>query len=322
MSAFLPAQLRLAPEDAHVVWMDMGGVELSDPFFHRTVARCRGTVPEVVTGLDEFPPGTATLPVTCFIAHMGRCGSTLLANMLRHLDLQVVSEPQPLTASLAPYSRGLWPVQRDTWERTRNRLVSRIVDAYRRETVKGRRGLVVKLTSWTTTRIGVLRALWPTIPIIFVARDPVEVLVSFITGPPGWFNVRRSGRRARKIFGWEADSSAMTAEEFGARALGVMCQTALAFREHLTVVPYETLRSESLCHIAQRCGLERPTREMMSRVESSMGIYSKRSDGTRFVPDGARKRATASPAIREAVERWAMPLYEQVVALAEENARV
>src|SRR5262245_14392800 len=87
-----------------VEWCDLGPCRFCEPFFDRTVeAALRQPFHQlfrVQTPIDVLESEGAKRP-TGFIFHMGRCGSTLIAQLLASLESTVViSEAQPIDAVL------------------------------------------------------------------------------------------------------------------------------------------------------------------------------------------------------------------------------
>jgi hypothetical protein len=66
-----------------------------------------------------------------------------------------------------------------------------------------------------------LRRAWPTVPWIFVFRDPVEVSVSQLRDPSGWMSLRSSNpSAAARMFGvQESDLAGMPPEQWCAIVL-------------------------------------------------------------------------------------------------------
>ena len=86
-----------------VLDVDPATVDLREPFFHMTVQRLlvEGHRPRTI-GIDALVSATATAtsprpPPLAFVVHTGRCGSTLLMNLLAaHPDVMAFHEPEPV----------------------------------------------------------------------------------------------------------------------------------------------------------------------------------------------------------------------------------
>src|SRR5215212_4151666 len=89
------------PVDAVVVegrpgllWMEMSGIELSEPFFQQTVERARRNNRRALfTEFDvllQLEKQLESIPPTAFIFHSSRCGSTLVGNACRAISGAIV----------------------------------------------------------------------------------------------------------------------------------------------------------------------------------------------------------------------------------------
>lgn len=85
---WLPVDLRFSRSDVAVRWMDFGMASLSEPFFNMTVERLRsppsvtreldGDLTSLVLRASDLPP----VAPAGMIAHVSRCGSTLLRSIM------------------------------------------------------------------------------------------------------------------------------------------------------------------------------------------------------------------------------------------------
>lgn len=306
-----PTHVALRKAASAVCWTDLSGQPFAEPFFHQTAARADACA-SVITALEEEPPGLAVpgMAPAAFIFHVSRCGSTLLCNVLRALhDTQVVGEPQPVTALLAPLEAGVWPYAPVEWQARRDLLLRRMVERLGQPSLPGASRYVIKFTSYSAMRMGVLRALWPQVPVIFLVRDPVEVLVSNLRRSPGWMHLWQRPRQAASVFGWRESSTDMPREEFLARAYGSLCQTASRHIEAPSLVlDYRELLADGGQRVMAELGLGRPDAAEQTRIDAALGRYSKDVAGQApHQADGAAKLAQATPAVHAAAERWARP---------------
>jgi len=116
------------------------------------------------------------------IFHSGRCGSTLLATALSALQgCRVVSEPGAINDVLS--EEGFW----------RTRPSAHREDALRYLMHRLREGsapqpgpFVVKLSSWNARSVDRFQDLWPTVPKIYLYREPQSAFASFAARPPIW----------------------------------------------------------------------------------------------------------------------------------------
>jgi hypothetical protein len=184
LRGWLPYSVDVGPDDPELRWCHLAGDRLTSPFFEQDVGdalrRPFNQLFDVRTPMTAAAAHLAAhrpLDPTAFIFHTGRCGSTLVAQLLATDPAnRVVSEPAPLDAVLrAPLRRAVAPERHLDWIRT-------VVGALGQPS-PGERRLFVKLDSWSIAGAVELDAAFPGVPWLFVVRDPVEVLVSQLRSP-------------------------------------------------------------------------------------------------------------------------------------------
>jgi len=181
LAGWTPINLRWQAGHPIVDWCRLGEARFTDPFFEQTIARAlhnparflfRRETP--LAALDEFhlrPPG---VPPSGFIFHLSRCGSTLISQLLAALPQNIViSEAPPLDQVLSVHRRdpGVTRERRIAWFRG-------MVGAFGQRRDGAERHLFIKLDSWHTLELPLIREAFPDVPWIFLYRDPVEVMVS------------------------------------------------------------------------------------------------------------------------------------------------
>ena len=316
---WIPTQCVLANRRSTIAWMNFAGRSFDDPFFHQTVHRVGDELEHYESDLRHQPAIEAgsILEPTAFIFHMSRCGSTLFSNCMRALDdTIVISEAQPCNAALTPYSETLWPFESTEWAAERDRLLRLFITCMGQRLKGSERRLFFKFTSWNTVRLGIIRALWPTTPWIFLSRDPVEVMVSNLAANTGWMTLKDWPAQTRALFGWrDADSSAMSPEEYCARVLGQFCWTAGSLkRPRDLVVDYRDLDLAHVICVLGMLNIE-PSTEETARMAAQFGIYAKDPLQTRgFEEDSGQKRKNATAYQLEMAAKWAYPAYEGLQA--------
>lgn len=121
--------------------------------------------------LLEWQARSPGLAPSRFIYHMSRCGSTLVSQMLAALPEHIVlSEPPPIGTILDLNQRGASDEERISWMRAWMSAMG--------QPTNGEQRLFVKLDSWQTVDLPLLRRAFPDTPWIFLYRNPVEVMVS------------------------------------------------------------------------------------------------------------------------------------------------
>lgn len=268
---------------------DMSGVSLTCPFYNMTLAKVleEGS-PRRFAGSRGALIGLAAaerLPSpAAFVFHTGRCGSTLLANMLAgHPALRVIKEPEilnkllvrrpgdddALDALLRVFSRGLGPDQ----------------------------GTVVKVSSWNTVAIERFLTVFPTAPAVFVWREAAPVIASCLARPPAW----RLGREVLALMdAWaplpdvDADPVGLYAGAWLAPVLAAL-EAAEVFGERVMMLSYGELCAAPghvLADAAARIGVSFPDPLARDIIARTTRTYSKDPEG-QAVFDPAVKHARA-----------------------------
>jgi hypothetical protein len=295
-------------------WAWFGANRLDAPFFEESVRRF-ATRPfslmfRTRTSLQALIDGagheSAEPEPSGFIHHMSRCGSTLVAQMLAADPSHVVlSEPEPLDGVLR------WAVESDAPIALQVAAVRAMVAALGRGRTESASRLFVKLDSWHTAALPLLRAAFPETPWIFLYRDPVEVLVSQLRqrGPH-----TVAGALPSDVVGI-ADGDTMDAETYVARIVARFSQAVL---DHWDtgggmLVDYAELPGAAIERIAPHFGLVLGERERAAMA--AVARHDAKARDQHFVSDTARKQRAASPAIRSAAETIVTPIYDQLKVL-------
>lgn len=224
---WLPVRARWQDQELNIDWAYAGSQQLREPFFDESVARftakpfnrlLRYTTPiSALAGWVQQHPGVKP---TGFIFHMSRCGSTLVSQMLAAIpDNVVASEADPIDTVVRAKATlpALGEEQHAEWLRS-------MIGALGQPRTGAERHFFVKLDSWHSLALPLFRRAFPDVPWIFLYRDPVEVLVS---------QLRQRGSHmvpgliGGNVFGLDAAAATLTPEQFCARVLDRICDSAL-----------------------------------------------------------------------------------------------
>ncbi|MDH7972678.1 hypothetical protein QH494_10830 [Sphingomonas sp. AR_OL41] len=311
---WLPTAIVPTPQGAALSWVHFAGEPLRDSFFE-TSARRAGALPinrlmrerSTLQSLIDAPaPDDALLP-DGFIFHMSRCGSTLAAQMMAALPGAIVpSEPAPIDGAVQLNHQipGL-PLELHA------RVLRAVVAALGRNRSGDSRRYVIKLDAWHMMSLPLFRAAFPDTPWAFMYREPVEVMVSqkrqagvmAVPGevPPATFGIDERG-----------EDSVLA---YGANVLGRICHAAIEgmaggggvlinYKEMPAAVPNRMLRHFDIAtDDADRAAMEGATR---------LDVKSKEKP---FTPDGASKRAEATPDVLAVVAQYLETPYAALEAL-------
>lgn len=322
LKSWLPVDAVVTNGQPGMEWMDMSGVVLAEPFFTETVdrvrkentgTRTRATGFEALIRLEKV---SDSLQPTGFIFHSSRSGSTLVANACRALrDALVVSEAPAIDKLV---SRFFTDTDADgTKELFYSVFLRGAVSALGQRRLGNERHYFVKFNPTSTLQFARIRRIWPTVPAVFLFRDPIDVMVSNMRSLPQWMTIKSNPATAAAIIGVSPEEVMLISpEEFCARALGGYYAAVEAIASERTLLlNYDQLTPQALIEVLRFFGVTPSAKETEAIIETCRR-YSKDPTRTRgFQPDSASKRADASDLTREMVERWALPSYRRLTNL-------
>lgn len=307
----MPPAARVVPVD--LVWLngrpvvmlrDVPRTASYEPFWHtHSLARAQGR-PQLVP-LDHALDLPGHDRLAGFLFHMMRCGSTLACHLLGAIPgAAVVSEPMMFQSLLAgPGTR----TERRAWLR---RLLALFVAGLCDD---GDR-LVIKWSSLMTCHIRELAAAFPGVPAVFIHRDPTEVLVSCVEGPPGHTRLVEPGAFAPHLRPDPDAIATMPFAELIARYLGSVCFHA-ASADALRRIEYASLPSAVWTQLAGCFGFDVHQGEVLTRLQQLARLDAKDTTRTkRFAADGERKQHAATPVIRDLAQRFMLPEIDRLTA--------
>lgn len=264
----------------------MTGERFSEAFFEETVtrlakgARARSVVRTPLSMLYTLDKESSLEP-SGIIFHMGRCGSTLLARQLGLVEGVVsVREPQLINTLLGATSElidGSSQVQ----------ILRLLVRALGRVRFGDERYFVLKLSSWNILKAALFRLAFPTVPMIWVQRRPVEVMASMIKEAPSWL-VQNHPSQTAQFFGIDPETvKGKDGFEFAARLLASMLTAAED--TNALVIDYEDLPGAIPDIVAPYFGIPVNAVERAEMQEQSR-YYAKSNAAVPFTDDSNHKR--------------------------------
>ena len=309
MTGALPYRLDFESGEPLVEWVATDGSRFTEPFFEQTIARLRRRSPAnsrarglrtPLNALLDVPP---SVPLTALIFHVSRCGSTLLTQMLAALPANIVaSEPQIFDdiLQLDPRNPTIAEEDRIAWLRGAARALGQ------RPAGSAER-LFVKVACWHIFSLPLIQRAFPGVPIVFVHRHPVEVLVSLMRMPS--LALVRGTVTPEQLGLTTAERDTLTREAHAAAILGALFRAAAEHRHSLVPVAYERIPgfvSESM----PGCAFNDAERILLRTASA----FDAKNPAESFTPDSGRKHNEASPAVLAAAARWAEPLYARWLA--------
>lgn len=289
-------------------WCYLGGARFSEPFFHQTI-RCVMRRPFSAAFQRRTPIERCDAPDPAgLIFHMSRCGSTLISQMMKAIPgVTVFSEAPPVDAVVRAREFGI-DVQDDRhadWLRW-------IVRAMGAGGASRQSAYFLKLDCWHAVDLPLFRRAFPSVPWIFVYRDPIEVLASHASEPGEW-----------------TDPSFLKAERFGFDPATIPPAALAEYRTHLLagilgrvheyvdeleghLVNYSQLPDWGWTTLPRCFGLDPSAQEIAAMRK--VAIQDAKRSAFAFAPDAERKRASATQELRALSETHLYPLHRKLEA--------
>ncbi len=315
-----PVSIEFGKSMPVIKWRDLRTIDFREPFFFQTVNRVREEDKdgEVTTGIGELlrlENLVDSVPPNGFIFHVSRCGSTLVSNALRTLDRTIVmSEAHPISAAVWLHFDTKNPAQ--SHELFRGLLLRAILRVLGQKVTGAEDKYFIKFANVDILQIKHIRQIWPSVPWIFMIRNPEEVIVSNMRKESTWIRIESHLEESAIMLGCETEEVRnMSREEYGARMIGQTCSAAAEnVDDNSMFIDYSELTSETLVKIARFFGVD-PSPLELSKIYETGALYSK--DPTKvFQSDSEGKRQEASALIRAQSDKWAMEGYLKALAIA------
>ena len=316
---WLPVDAVVVDGKPGLLWMNMAGVALVEPFFQQTIDRRRSQLPateERFTEFDTLIQVEAQLETTFrsvsptgFIFHSSRCGSTLVANACRAIAGSVVlSEPPAVDKLVARFITDV--AEHKTKELLYSVFLRATVAALAQRRTGQERHLFIKFACCSVSQIERIRRIWPNVPWVFMYRDPIETIVSNMQNLPAWLQ-DEDHRVLASITGTSAiEIAEMTKEELCARSIASFYATAhRVANDRALLLNYNQLSTAEVLNVLEFFGV-RPTAAEMETIARQGQVYSKATAARTFVADTEAKQLLATGLIREVAARWANKPYQ------------
>lgn len=325
-TGWLPVAASWCDGTLWVDWSFFGKQPLREPFFDDSVQRA---LRQPFNRLFHYRTPIARLPVWLqanrhlqpdgFIFHMSRCGSTLVSQMLGALPGTIaISEAGPIDTVVDARR-----INRDLSEDDQVRWLQWMISAFGQARRGDERRFVVKLDCWHTRDLALIRRAFPTVPWIFLYRDPIEVLVSH-RRQPGMQMLPQLVAAQR--FGLDPDLSWQAPADYQARVLAAICEPLceplfepLARQETPQEIPnggllinYRQLPQALSTLILPHFGIAIDAFEHALLTEA--GSRNAKMPDSAFAADSAAKQQEATAALRDLADRWLGERYGQLEA--------
>jgi hypothetical protein len=312
---WLPIRASWQGGELFLRWGHFGDRHLREPFFEGDVRNCLAApfnrafaYVTPVEALAEWLEARPHLAPSGLIFHWSRCGSTLVSQMLAALPSNiVVAEASPIDSAVQArfWQPELSDERHISWLRS-------VVGAFGQQRSGGERHYVIKLDCWHALALPLFRRAFPSVPWVFLYRDPVEVMVSQMRMPGAQMLPQALGP---DLYGIEWTYGSGGTEDYYARVLRKIGEAVVepyAAGGGL-LVNYAQLPDALFSAIMPHFGL--PCSDADRAAMTKAAHYDAKAPGVIFAPDSGTKQQAATPAVRAAADRWLADLYQRLEAL-------
>ena len=289
-----------------VIWAKIGTGPFDAPFFDSDAQERLKTAQwfsATHQSLHEYAINSPGVPLKGVVWHMSRCGSTLAKSLLAATDHSVaISEPGFINRIVARMS--------EDPNGPCSTILSSALNCFIRPNGTNLTRGYLKCTSWNVLLAPQMHAQAPSVPCIFIHRDPLLVLASLQKGMPGWtasesFLFDMCGMKA-------AENPLVRAADILAKYLEEALRAEAS--GYCRLVAYKDINSRFVDgDLPEYFGYEvTPTvREKMAKVFR----FSSKNPSVKFVPDEESKRAFARniPGLEEIAEKKLGRLYNEIL---------
>lgn len=212
---------------------------------------------------EEHPPLSPSL----FIFHMSRCGSSFASNYFAtNFENRVFREPYFVIQFMRRHPE-LTPENIPKFKQAIQVLGCGALPKQKR--------LIIKTTSNSIKNFNAIHTLFPSVPKLFIYRDPKEVLVSLLEGPPAYLPNKKDGEK-------ELLMASIAHLEF-------FFDHAIENRQHLDACINYTNLEEEIIHFENRLGWSNNGPERLEQLKLIQQQDSKNKDKF-FLPDRQQKQ--------------------------------
>lgn len=285
----------------------------TEPFQDETISRYRQTVllnqfitPKTsLASLDIQAKAVQSIAPAGFIFHLSRCGSTLISGCLSELDTSCVFSESPVLTEIL--------LDQTFSEAAQQQYLQQLIDL-QASVFPSRPHIVIKWNAWDIFRWNLIRTTYPQVPVIFLVRNPVEILAS---------HQRSAGRHMSgdSVLAAHYPELAPPVKDenildFRVRVLAALLITMEKYCHEISVriVDYVQLDLNKIYAICNYFAVAQSS-EAMLLVARRMQVNAK-SLGQSFCGDSEQKREQFSAPEKTLIESRLLHLYLQVVSSA------
>lgn len=250
------------------------------------------------------------------IFHLSRCGSTLTTQALSKIKFtRIISEPKIITYLKIALQDLI--IDHRKAERILKVIVKLWFGDSNQKTIKN---LIIKLSSWHTILFELFQNSFPKAPILFLIRNPYEILVSEIERPsqPIKDIMEDSVLASKRLFISEQELKRISIEEYIALSIQLNIQTVLEkIKSKTIVVDHKELPNSIFDKILPHFKML-PDVEELKDMEDRI-LYRGKKIEQKYKDDTSDKISKITPQMRVAINKYVDTVFSELLKLKEKN---
>lgn len=316
MHEWLPLRFFGQNDPPRIEWFDVQGISLRAPFLS-WVSDAYATEPERITIRTwNDPPfeqaiGNTLRSAPILIFHTSRCGSSAVVRALQSFDgIEIFSQPNIVTDIL----RWSWSGPgRDAVPMLRTVATALALIASGRQRAVG-----VKFTSYALLEYALLQEAFEPRQVLFIVRDPLEIIVSALANPPEYLRSREQILRQPVLA--SRSTASMHDVTYIATLIGSLMSIAAnnlrtASDDAARALDHRQIGPSLIPRLVSFLGIEASASEL-AQARASFLLQAKARSARAYVDDRGVKQSLAGEEIRSVSKKLADSEYQTVLASA------
>lgn len=290
----------------------------TEPFQDETISRYRQTIllnqfitPKTsLSTLDIHAQAVQPITPAGFIFHLSRCGSTLISGCLSELDNTCIfSESPVLTEILLDQTLG---------EIAQQKSLQQLI-TLQSSVFPSRPHVVIKWNAWDIFRCGLIRAIYPQVPVIFLVRNPVEILASHQRLVGRHMSGDANLADCHPVFkNWSSTGELLE------KRMQVLHEFLRAMRnfypeKHGCLIDYRQLDANTMAQLVQFFGINIDESGIL-KIQKRMRFHSK-SPHQSFIPDAKKKQSLFNLQEQATIQMHLAPAYNRLLKINSDAIR-
>lgn len=303
----------LSQDNRLIIWRDVGQCRFTHSFFDWSLDAWENehgtgsTYETEISFLERVDFEHCAVEPKAFIFHMSRCGSTVLSKAIAQSSHVVVMSEVPVVNKLLNYLCGC-EIRNVIYERGKRRILRNLILALGRKRWDSQQSYVVKFSSWNIMLLDSIRTLFPSVPCLFVYRDPAEVLVSHLHNATG-FVAAKGALVSQSLTGMDAiQLQVMEQIEYIARCLRGLMVAGLSKSDFF--LGYPNVTRESVPAILRHFNIACPHEHLEAMMREFDHDSKAVAKNTPFDDDTHDKRRSVSGEVQDAVSQFLAHSYQ------------